>query len=776
MWQMRPQRRYRSGTCCRLLAVGALLLLVGGADGQQFLIGAPNAFELTAPQLEKISGQQQARLEQVRALVADRKWDEAVETLRDVAAMDADRLVAVNDSAFLPLPAYCQLELSRLPAEALTAYRKRVDATAEKWYRDGVAARDAGLLHRVIDETFCSSWGDDALMALGELALERADYTGARRAWLAISPQLRDPLGRPEWVALADVDLSRHWSEVASRWQDRPAAPDWLAYPDTNIDLADVRARLILVSIREGDFDRAKLEFEVFRRLHPQAVGRLAGEEGPYLPALDRLLKSARDWPVAPRDNNWPTFAGSPSRNANAPALGRVDFAAWSEPVKLPSVEDRKLAVVVLRPGGNVRPMAVRETEKVLAHYPLVVDGHAFYSDARQIRAIDLATGKPAITASGILYQLEAAPAEVPPENFGIQVRLGADGVLGGSVSAPRYTMTYADGVLYARVGEDSTGSGQPQSERRDERLVGVDLRREGLLLFEVKPDDGSWSFDGAPVCEGGKVYVAMRHSDVKPQLFVACFDAATGRRLWRTSIAAADTPGSGRGDEITHNLLTLVGDRVFINSNLGVVAAVSTDEGRIAWLRRYDRMAGSLREPLPLCFDRDPSPSVYDHGTLFVAPSDAPSVFALDADTGQTLWTTDQLADTVNLLGVVDGNLIASGNRLAAVDGRTGRVQFVWPESETAGIRGFGRGMIAGSEVFWPSRDKIYVVDAKTGQQTRKPIDMIAYTKCGANLLAADGYLLLASHDELMALGPQKSPPTERNEVPKRPEVAIVP
>jgi cellulose synthase operon protein C len=202
----------------------------------------------------------------------------------------------------------------------------------------------------------------------------------------------------------------------------------------------------------------------------------------------------------------------------------------------------------------------------------------------------------------------------------------------------------------------------------------------------------------------------------------------------------------------------------------------VSTEEGRIAWLRRYDRMAGSLREPLPLCFDRDPSPCVYDHGTLFVAPADAPAIFALDADTGQTLWATDQLADMVNLLGVADGNLIASGNRLAAVDGRTGRVRFVWPESETAGIRGFGRGVIAGREVFWPGRDKIYVVDAKTGQQTREPIDMIAYTKCGANLLAGDGYLLLASHDELMALGPQKAPPTERNEVPKRPAVAIAP
>ena len=48
---------------------------------------------------------------------------------------------------------------------------------------------------RVVDELFCSTWGDDALLALGELALERADYAAARRSWEQISPLLRDPIG-----------------------------------------------------------------------------------------------------------------------------------------------------------------------------------------------------------------------------------------------------------------------------------------------------------------------------------------------------------------------------------------------------------------------------------------------------------------------------------------------------------------------------------------------------------------------------------------------------
>jgi hypothetical protein len=775
MRQMTTQSINHAAKSSRLLAIGAALLLTSGVRGQQFLIGNPNEFELTAPQLDKISGTTEARLEQVRALVADKKWDEAVDTLHDVAASDADRLVAVNESTFLPLSAYCQLELSRLPAAGLAAYRRRQDAIAEKWYRDGVTSRDPALLGRVLDEAFCSSWGDDALVALGELALERADYAGARRAWQAISPQLRDPLGRPEWVALAYVDLSQHWSQVASRWQVRKTAPDWLAYPDTNIDLADVRARLILVSIREGDFDRAKLELEVFRRLHPQAVGRIAGEEGPYVPALERLLKSARDWPAAPRDSDWRTFALSPTRNAAAPLVVGVRYPAWHEPVRLPSVDDHRL--VRIPPAGVTGKLEpIRETDRFLAYHPLVVDGRVFFNDPRRIQALDLSTGKPALTASGTLYQLDAVPGGEGPAVIAPAIILGNGrvSIAGAVAGVPRYTMTYANGVLYARVGEDATGHSQTTGQRREERLVGIDLRREGLLTFEVKPDDGSWSFDGAPICDGQRVYVAMRRSDVKPHVFVASFDAATGRRLWRTSIAAGDTPSSGRGEEVTHDLLTLVGDRIYVNTNLGVVAAVATADGQIAWLRRYDRVPGTIREPTPLCFDRDPSPCMYDRGMLFVAPADAPTIFALDADTGQTLWATNQLGDAVNLLGVVDGILIAGGNRLASVDARSGRVRFVWPESDSAGIRGFGRGLVAGHEVFWPSRDKIYVLDAVTGQQTRKPIDIAAYTNCGANLVAADGYLLLATHDQLMAFGSLPAPPTERKEVPKQPEVAV--
>ncbi len=296
-------------------AIAALLLagsLVRAQQPRLLIFGGPAPqIELTAPQVSAISGTIASRLEQARALATARNWDEAVDIYRELAADKTDRVVALDDARYVNLRTYCQLQLAQLPAEALTAYRRRVDPLAERWYRDGLATRDEQQLSRVVNELFCSSWGDDALLALGELALERADYDAARRAWEQINPQLRDPGGRSMWQALRGINLNANWPEVDGRWQTRKRPPDWLAYPDTALDLADVRARLILASIRTGELDRAALELNAFRRWHPNAAGQLGGQEGPYLPALERLLASALEWKAIPPQSDWPTFAGA---------------------------------------------------------------------------------------------------------------------------------------------------------------------------------------------------------------------------------------------------------------------------------------------------------------------------------------------------------------------------------------------------------------------------------------------------------------------------------
>jgi hypothetical protein len=715
----------------------------------------PTQIELTAPHVEAISGATAARLEQARQLAAARSWDESLDIWRDLSADKTDRVVALDGNRFLSLRNYCHLQLARLPAEGLVVYRRRVDGPAEESYRDGLAKHDEGLLRRVVDEWFCSSWGDDALMALGDMALERGDYATARRNWEQISPLLSAPNGSPTWLALRDIDLNAKWPEVSRRWQTRDKPADWIVYPDTQLDLAEVRARLVLASIRAGELDRAALELQAFRRLHPDAIGQFGGQKENVAAALDRLLNAAREWPAIPAPVDWPTFAGSHSRSTVGATVSRDLVPTWKEPIAL---TPPKYARIVRLTQGGVGPAnaakdelntSVRESQRPLSCYPIVTGNVILFADGAGIHAADLATGMPTITPTGLLHRNE------PADDKGGQVPLGVAG--GVAHGVPRLTLDATDGVVYGRDGTLATARAQAAKTSTSDRIVGLDLRREGLLIFQSPREDGAWAFDGAPVTDGRHVFVAMRRSDITPHAYVACFDAATGVRQWRTAVGAADTIAGGAADEITHNLLTLVENRIYFNTNLGLVAALDADSGDICWISRYDRLTGktfTLGSAVPLHFDRDPSACVYHDGLIFVAPADSPTIFALDASTGKTVWRQDQLPDALQLLGVVGKHLIASGERIAALDISSGRVEWAWPESDRAGIRGMGRGVLCGSEIFWPTRDEIFVIDPNTGAQTRTPISLSPLVG-GANLVASQGRVIVAGFDKLMVLGP---------------------
>jgi outer membrane protein assembly factor BamB len=692
------------------LAFAAMLgmfLAAAPVAGVQFVprLGArldvpPPLAPLTAAQVPLISGATAARLEIVRTLVAESNLDEAIDTIRELAGQESDRVVAIDERRYVSLRDYCHMQIASWPATAVKRYRDRLDPIAEQWYREGVAGRDVALLKKVVDEAFCSRWGDDALLALGELALERADFAAARRYWGQIAPQPGDN-------------------------ETPPSPSQWLVYPDTTLNLAEVRARMILATIRAGGLTRAADEFDAFRRSHPRASGRLAGQDGPLVPALERLLASAQQWPPVPSETNWPTFGKSPERAGVSPPIGPNLQPAWREPIRL-------------------TPPNTRVGQRVAAHFPVVSDGHVYYADGTKVYAARLSDGRPAITASGEVYR-EDKSQEADTFAMGGPLSLGK----------PSYTLLIADKTLYARVGSPVTARAQVGTSAAGDRLVGLNLSRDGLLCFRVRPEGDAWSFDGVPVSDGRNLYVAMRQSDVNPHAAVACFDAARGRMLWRTTLGAADTPAGGSMDEITSNLVTLAGERIYFNTNAGVVGALRADDGSICWLYRYDRRLQPAERDssgVPAQWGRDPSPAVCHAGQLFVAPSDTPQLFALDAETGRLIWSTGELANATHLLGIVDGTLIVSGATLNGVDARTGRLKYAWPNGQAAGVRGMGRGVIAGNEVFWPTRQKVFVLDATTGVPSRAAIDLGPAGSEGANLIAAEGYLVAAGYDRMMA------------------------
>ena len=651
-------------------------------------------------------------LDRAKAYLADGQWDEAIQTYRRVAVESGDKLIGVTPHRYLPVRDYCQLQLTALPPKALAVYRDQVDATARSWYESGVARHERGLLQKVVNEALASSYGDDALAALGDMALEEGDFASARSYWEKIVPA-DPPPGTPH---------------------------TWLGVTDTDLDLAAVRARLVLASILEGSADRAQDELARFRQLHPDSRGRLGGVEVDYSDALATLLAESASWPKPESTPGWPTFAGSDVRARIAPVPLDPGGVAWRFGLR---------ASIPANAGvwGSAAPTvrAAEDARRPLSYHPVLYGNIVLANDQTEIFAVDLATGRPAWGAStAAIYRDQfndpIGPRQLPAENLGV----------------PRFTMTIAGDRLYARMGPPATGHPTGESPGRAGCVVAIDLAEEGRLLWKAVPPGPDWAMDGSPLADEANVYVAMRRGDIQPRAYVACLDAATGRIKWNRFVAAAATPAHGTLHETTHNLLSLDHGTLYFNTNLGAVAAISASDGAIRWVSLYPRRReGDLLQPAGH-ESRDLTPCLFDRGWLYVAPSDSPRIFAFDSGYGQMPWqTSTAVEDAVHLLGVVGNQLIAAGDRLYWIDLEptgAGSIRHVWPEGGEK--LGYGRGLITADEsIWWPGRDKIYVLDGRTAK-LKEIVDLLPRGTTGGNLLSAAGRLLIATDHELVALG----------------------
>lgn len=755
-------RRIACETARRAAARWAIACCVASFGGKvacaQFSVNGEASLANTAATVESVSSTTQRRLQQVETLLKSEAWGEAIDVLSDLSSQPTAELVSLPGDLLVPLRTYCQMRLAQLPPEGLAIYRQRVDDVAKGWLEEGVGARDEESLKRVVDELFCSSSGDEALLALGELALERGDSGAARGFWESISPGLRGPAGQPLALLVHNVDLTANAAAIRDYIAGAPQPKSWLAYPGSNIALSDLLARLVVASIRERDFDRAERELAILKLLDPQAKGRLAGSDVEYVAALGEMIPSAQSWPQPTRSAGWPTFAGDATRSAAAPALGVVAGVAWKVPLTpRPTFAPRTNFQIIN--GRMVAPTAVPSSSPAPICYPLVREETVLFRDAEQIRAVSLASGEPAITRGGKLYEEQQA-ASAAPDDMIRRLEVFGGQVTGGRANSRPQSMTvYGDTLLAIAPPDETLTNVGRTAARSPDRVIGLDLHRDGLLSVQLEPDDAGWRFSGPPICAGGRMYVAMRREEVQPQLYVACYSAASGRLLWRTSVCSTQADNDFGGRESASDMLTLGSGAVFFNTNVGIVTALEQHDGQVRWLRRYPRGGAGADNNRAVTVNRREVPCLYHRSALVVAPADAASLFALDPGTGATLWATDEPYDVEHLLGAVDGTLVASGRRLWLIDIASGAVRQRWPDSVAAGIRGTGRGCIAGNEVFWPTDSAIYIFDVTTGGQSRLPIDLKPLEMGGVNLVAVNGYLLLAGNEQLVALGAASIP-----------------
>lgn len=313
-----------------ILAVGVLCCGLSGAlqaqaDGRLAASARPYT----------VNGNDRRLLDQLQRFLDAQQWNDAWRLVDRLVATNSTSVVPIEKTLYISLPDYCHRLLSQLPNDGLASYRQRVDPTAEAWYRQGIAGRDPLPLRRVIDEAFCSSWGDDALLALGELALVRGEYQQAKTYWRTIH-----------------------------------GGHSNLIYPDSDIPEADILARLALVSIRSGQWELAADQVARLAASHPKARGRLAGSDVVYAERLAELLDQSRHMPaVDSSQQDWPTEGASFARTfAVSTNTGSQWQTVWSHPYAAAGADTRSV-------------------------FPVVIDAMVVYQDNTGVHALQLATG-----------------------------------------------------------------------------------------------------------------------------------------------------------------------------------------------------------------------------------------------------------------------------------------------------------------------------------------------------------------------------------------------
>jgi outer membrane protein assembly factor BamB len=472
------------------------------------------------------------------------------------------------------------------------------------------------------------------------------------------------------------------------------------------------------------------------RRFDPEATGAIAGQSGKYVELLAAMLAEAHDWPPVALTEDWSSYAGDARRSGIAPSDVSAVTAFWH----------RDLPPVNLAATEQPRPMPV--------YFPVIVDEKVYVGDARHVWGFHLRDGSSLVKVieSGQLFAAPL-PADRPQRAPSLAFTLHSDRE-----------------QLLARLGPPPGNLPERTTEPDYGFFTSLDLQTFKLVW---KAESTSLEFEGTPVCDRQRMYALAREAEGEDSvsLHVVCRELSDGRARWRSWICR--NKQREFLNRLPPALLTLAEDTLYACTNLGCVAAIGTSDGRLRWALEYPR----AMRPNPRgegSLPPAPNPCLFHQGMVIAAPADAEQLLAIDAATGELLWTAPRSGwGSDHLLGVAHGNLIVGGDALRWIDvkngllrGRFPLAEFDEPGMSRPGPRGYGRGLLAGERVYWPTPEWIYVFEQAIADSRRGPsivsagqIDLRRMNVESGNLAASHGVLLIASPSRLAALGNPPAP-----------------
>jgi len=605
------------------------------------------------------------------------QWDDAISAALRLIETNDSSVVSFDEDRYSSVRVYVHRHLSKLPSTALARYRELVDATAADWYRQGVADRNVNLLRRLVDEMFCSTWGDDALLALGELELERGNYQAARLAWQQIHP--------------AAIAVTRDFSADGELLR--------LVYPDSTLESSSLRARLILILLREGDLQQAAIEIAELEKKHPHAQGRLGGQQVAIAKHLAGLLQQARTWPSPATTNDWTTFAGSSQRRGSTNNAKSNSYELqWSTPIGDP----------------NRFPLAT---------FPITVGEQVIYQTSSAVHSRELATSTAVFSTMSEAFQSTAAQ--------------------GISLGLTHFTLSAAHQRVFGITVHPKNYLLRDERTSNFGSMWGIDLNRDGALVFRKQLNDSTVAFAGAPVLDKSRVLVALRGHGRSARAGLACYNRMSQQLRWQRWICQSNSPPAIGEAEYVSLLPTYDSGILYICTNLGAIAAVRGDSGEFLWLRTYQRVGTLGVMGAPSTFYHRPSSCVYHRGLLLAIPTDSKELVALNASTGALQWSWSLSDPNAQIVGVSGSTLLLADKGWHLLKLHSGEVL-----TSNGALQLRGMAVIADGRVYWPTDSSILQIDLATGDSLAPPISLAE--PGGANLLLSGDYLVAAGPSQL--------------------------
>ncbi len=450
--------------------------------------------------------------------------------------------------------------------------------------------------------------------------------------------------------------------------------------------------------------------------------------------------------------------------------------------------------------GGDSSPFNVARGGDTHNLLPVVHKDTVYVCNSMNVRAIDLGTGRE-------LWKSAEAPGwdlvdrgqvTAPNQRTGIQRPLRRLEFFEAIDRRNALIAPATDGrvvVAPLQVPLTQVGSQNFQSLRityviPDRRLFAFDARTGAPLWNHLPPllaDSENLPLErvarvaAPPVLAGSRLLVPLYRIQGRVDYHVACFDLASGERLWSTPVVSGQLPlnmFNQHSREFCSAPLVVEGQRVLAQTQLGVLAALDLFSGDILWELPIDpipipRMGHDWVAPEREQHWRNATPIVQGSVAVF-APLDCYDMIGVELETGKPLWIAPRamflpegkrfLETPLRLFGASAERLYVAGPAIAAARAANGLREV--PRADP--LRGMSEelapeGFFDPSYLAWPSLlarhvvvpgpEALLVLDAQDLKRSVAGLGGTWPSGSGAgNMLVAPDWSLVLSNKYLWA------------------------